>query len=235
MRVSKSNAVLIYSSTNKVYGAMKDKFIIEQEDRYEYRDFPDGISEDQCLDFYSPYGCSKGAAEQYVIDYSRIYGLRTIVFRQSCIYGWRQFGIEDQGWVAWFTIAAALGVSINIYGNGKQVRDVLFVEDLIEAYDFAIHNIERTNGQAYNIGGGDFHMSLLELLEFLNEFSEIVIPVTYGDWRQGDQRIYISNITKAKRHFGWKPKTPVREGVQKLFLWVKKNKDIFVKLGLIQQ
>src|SRR5262249_45835246 len=146
--------VFIYASTNKVYGGMEDVAIAEGTDRFTYVDMPDGIPEGRLLDFHSPYGCSKGTGDQYVRDYARIYGLQTVVFRQSCIYGYRQFGLEDQGWVAWFIIAAILGLPIVVYGNGKQVRDVLFIDDLIAAYDAAFAQIHKVSGQVFNIGGG---------------------------------------------------------------------------------
>ena len=154
IRETKSSPVMVYSSTNKVYGGMTDIKIVERKGKYAYKSLPDGISEKRLLDFHSPYGCSKGTADQYMIDYSRIYGLKTVVFRQSCIYGYRQFGIEDQGWVAWFTIAAMMGKPITIYGDGKQVRDVLFIEDLVDAYESAIINIDKINGQALTSAAG---------------------------------------------------------------------------------
>ena len=233
MRNTDSKAALVYASTNKVYGEMLDLSIVEINGRYQYKDVPEGISEKYLLDFHSPYGCSKGAADQYVIDYSRIYGLKTVVFRQSCIYGYRQFGIEDQGWVAWFTIAAAFGKKITIYGDGKQVRDVLFIDDLIHAYDLAVNDIEKVNGKAYNVGGGAFQMSLLELLAFLEDFTGKKIPIEYSDWRPGDQKVYVSNHGKAKQEFGWTPGTSVEAGVRKLYEWVWANKDIFRAVGII--
>lgn len=146
--------VFIYSSTNKVYGATEGLRVVEHDTRYAYQDLASGLGEDIPLDFHSPYGCSKGAADQYVRDYHRIYGIRTVVFRQSCIYGPRQFGVEDQGWLAWFIIASVLGKPISIYGDGKQVRDILYIDDLVRAYVMAAENIEKTKGQVYNIGGG---------------------------------------------------------------------------------
>jgi CDP-paratose 2-epimerase len=233
MREADSKAMLIYASTNKVYGEMLDLSIVEINGRYQYRDIPEGISEKYNLDFHSPYGCSKGAADQYVIDYSRIYGLKTVVFRQSCIYGYHQFGIEDQGWVAWFTIAAAFGKKITIYGDGKQVRDVLFIDDLIEAYDLAVDNMEKVNGRAYNLGGGEFQMSLLELLAFLEQHKGEKISYDFSDWRPGDQKVYVSNNAKAKNDFNWAPQTSVQDGVKKLYRWVNENKEIFRKVGII--
>ena len=207
--------------------------IEERDGRYRYKEIQDGISESRLLDFHSPYGCSKGAAEQYVRDYSRIYNLKTIIFRQSCIYGYRQFGIEDQGWVAWFTIAAAFDNEITIYGDGKQVRDVLFIDDLIKAYSMAIENVGVTNGQIYNIGGGHFQMSLLKLLNCLEKYIGRKIDVSYSDWRAGDQLIYVSNNAKAKKDFGWEPVVSAKDGVKKLYMWVTENKKLFRSVGII--
>jgi CDP-paratose 2-epimerase len=153
-RLSGKNPVFVFASTNKVYGEMEEVAVVEGSTRHEYRDLREGVSEAQPLDFHSPYGCSKGAADQYVRDYQRIYGLRTVVMRQSTIYGTRQFGEEDQGWMAWMMIAAVTGKPITIYGDGKQVRDMLYVDDLLDLYDAARTNIDRTAGQAYNVGGG---------------------------------------------------------------------------------
>lgn len=220
-----------FASTNKVYGGMEDIVIEKGDTSYYYRDFPKGIPEDRLLDFHSPYGCSKGAADQYVRDYARIYGLRTVVFRQSCIYGYRQFGIEDQGWVAWFVIAAVLGRPITIYGDGMQVRDVLFIEDLIAAYDMAWQQIDVTAGQVYNIGGGANNtMSLLELLGILRTSLAIELPVTHADWRPGDQPVYVSDIRKAESVFGWRPNTTCQEGVAKLIAWVQANREMLAEL-----
>src|SRR5271154_4671918 len=153
MRHARMTAPILYSSTNKVYGEMTDVGVVEQNGRYAYRSLPTGVSESRNLDFHSPYGCSKGAADQYVIDYHRIYGLHTVVFRQSCIYGYRQFGAEDQGWVAWFMIATQLGRPITIYGDGKQVRDVLFIDDLLDAFETVRADSRVASGSIYNIGG----------------------------------------------------------------------------------
>ncbi|MEW5721368.1 MAG: GDP-mannose 4,6-dehydratase, partial [Chloroflexota bacterium] len=214
---------------NKVYGGMDDVAVGEKETRYEFRDLRDGISEAQPLDFHSPYGCSKGAADQYVRDYFRIYGLPTVVFRQSAIYGYRQFGVEDQGWLAWFIIAAVTGKPITIYGDGKQVRDMLFIDDLLDAYDAATARIDRVAGQVYNIGGGarntiSVWMEFAPMLERLLGKS---IPVQRGDWRPGDQRVCIYDTSKAKRELGWEPKIGVQEGVEKLYRWVIQNRNLF--------
>ncbi len=231
---AKHNPVFIYTSTNKVYGGMEDVVIEEQDGRYMYKDYPNGIAENQLIDFHSPYGCSKGAADQYVRDYARIYGLRTVVFRQSCIYGPRQFGIEDQGWVAWFTIATLADKAITIYGDGKQVRDVLYIDDLVRAFTMATEQIEKTAGKIYNIGGGPTNtMSLLELVDFLKEYHAKDIQPSFGDWRPGDQPVYISDISKAKAEFDWEPSVTAKDGVKNLTEWVRANKELFTKVGLI--
>lgn len=223
------NPIVIFTSTNKVYGEMKDAIVIEQDTRYAFRDFPEGISENQGLDFHSPYGCSKGASDQYVRDYSRIYGIRSIVFRMSCIYGIRQFGNEDQGWIAHFLISAALGKNIIIYGDGKQVRDVLFINDLVQAFKLAVKHINVTSGQVYNIGGGSQNTLSIwaEFKDLLARLAEHKISFTYSDQRPGDQPIYISNIGKAQRDFGWKPKIKQEEGVRRLWDWVIENRHLF--------
>lgn len=229
MRVAKSSAKFIYSSTNKVYGGMDDVKVVEKDTRYEYANLPFGVGEDRQLDFHSPYGCSKGAADQYVHDYGRIYGLDTVVMRQSCIYGPRQFGVEDQGWVAWFIIATALGNPLSIYGDGKQVRDLLYVEDLIRAYDMAIAAGKKTKGEIYNIGGGPKNT-----LSVWNEFGSLLeghfgkkIPVVKKDWRPGDQKIFVADIRKAKDSFGWEPLVNVENGVTQLYTWVLENISLF--------
>lgn len=228
MRNSRTNPILVYSSTNKVYGHMHDIETVEKDIRYEYSNLPNGVSEDYPLDFYSPYGCSKGAADQYVRDYARTYGLRTIVFRQSCIYGYRQFGVEDQGWVAWFTIASVLNKPLTIYGDGKQIRDVLFIDDMVDSFILATQNINKTCGQVYNIGGGPSNtMSLLELIDYLEILLHKKIKYSFADWRPGDQQVFVSNISKAKKDFEWKPKIEVKEGVKKLCRWVRENSSLF--------
>jgi CDP-paratose 2-epimerase len=222
---------LIFSSTNKVYGAMKDLAIVEEDHQYSYRDLASGICEQRMLDFHSPYGCSNGCADQYVRDYSRMYGLDTVVFRQSCIYGYRQFGIEDQGWLAWFVIAAVLNKPLTIYGDGKQVRDILFIDDLIAAYDQALDNIETTSGQIYNIGGGPQNsISLLDLTRLLKSQVNLELSVSFDDWRPGDQPVYISNITKACNDFGWKPTVDWKTGVRRMTEWVEEHKPVLEKV-----
>ncbi len=225
-RLSERNPPVLYASTNKVYGGMDEVAVAEGETNYYYPDLPFGASETQPLDFHSPYGCSKGAGDQYVRDYHRIYDLPTVVFRQSCIYGPRQFGIEDQGWVAWLVIAAITDRPITIYGDGKQVRDILFVEDLLDAYDLALENLSTTKGQVYNVGGGSGNTLSIwrEFGPLLEELVGHEIPVTWDDWRPGDQRVFIADIRKAKRELGWEPKVNVKTGVGRLFDWVNQNR-----------
>jgi CDP-paratose 2-epimerase len=225
MRRNKIASTLIYSSTNKVYGDLAQIQIAEGRARYEYVRMPNGINEDIGLDFHSPYGCSKGSADQYVRDYHRIFGLNTVVFRQSCIYGTRQFGMEDQGWIAWFLIAAELGLPLTIYGDGKQVRDVLFVDDLLDAFDAAANKIDVARGRVYNIGGGPSNaVSLLELIDHVSALSGKSPPYRHGAWRLGDQRIYVSDIRRAKSELGWEPLVPWRRGVETVRIWVLANR-----------
>jgi CDP-paratose 2-epimerase len=224
-------ATLIYASTNKVYGGMESMQVELRNGRYGYRDRPEGIAEDCQLDFHSPYGCSKGTADQYVLDYARIFGLRTASFRQSCIYGQRQFGVEDQGWVAWFIIATALGRPISVFGDGRQVRDILHVDDLVRAYEIAFDNPARIAGQAFNIGGGPSHtLSLLELLAHLEAKHGRKIGVSYHDWRQGDQKVFVCDIRKAARMLGWTPAIRVEDGLRRLMDWVGENRDTLQRL-----
>lgn len=227
-RKAKVNCPVIYSSTNKVYGGLEELEVTESGERYCFATRPLGIPETQPIDFHSPYGCSKGSADQYFRDYYRIYGMKTVVLRQSCIYGYRQFGIEDQGWVAWFMIASELGKPITVYGDGKQVRDVLFIEDLIDAYDAAAERIDRCAGQIYNIGGGSGNaLSLLQLLAFLHEKYPQSLDYSHADWRPGDQRIYVSDIRRAAAELGWSPRVNVTEGLSLLQGWVAEHKELF--------
>ena len=231
LRLFTPDSIFLFASTNKVYGGMEEIKIIKKDKKYIYRDLPDGISEAQNLDFHSPYGCSKGTADQYVRDYHRIYGLKTVVFRQSCIYGTHQFGIEDQGWVSWFTIASVLGKPITVYGDGMQVRDVLFVEDLVRAYDTAVINIGKATGKIYNVGGGpEFTLSLLELLALLEKKLGRKIPYTSAGWRPGDQPVYVSNISKINKELGWEPKIDVQDGTSRMIEWIVKEKELIEKV-----
>lgn len=216
-------ATLIFSSTNKVYGSLKTIPTRELYGRYEFENLPNGVPVTQPLDFYSPYGCSKGAADQYVRDYSRIFNLRTMVFRQSCIYGTRQFGQEDQGWVSWFVIAALLKKKITVYGNGKQVRDILWIDDLIEAYWKAWQG-PNPGGEIFNMGGGPRNtLSLLELLDILRDLDPDLDEPDFGDWRPGDQPIYVSDIRDTCERTAWEPKCTPEEGVKKLWCWARQN------------
>ena len=227
-RGSGRNPIFIFASTNKVYGAMEDLEIVEHPTRYAYRDIA-GLGEDRPLDFHSPYGCSKGAGDQYVRDYYRIYGLPTIVFRQSAIYGTRQFGVEDQGWMAWFVIAAILGRPITIYGDGKQVRDMLYVEDLLDAYDLAVARIETVAGQVYNLGGGPGRTISVwaEFGPLLENLLGRRIPILRGEWRPGDQKVCAFDISKAERELKWKQKIDLNDGVEQLVTWVVENRALF--------
>jgi CDP-paratose 2-epimerase len=230
VRIYNPTAFFIYSSTNKVYGGMEGFSIIEKNGRYEYSNMPYGISEQVPIDFHSPYGCSKGSADQYVRDFKRIYGLQTLVFRQSCIYGKRQFGIEDQGWVAWFAIAASLNKTITVYGDGKQSRDVLYVDDLVEAYLMAFESRQKIAGNIYNIGGGPKNiLSLLELLDLLSKLRGNKVPRSFGDWRPGDQKTFVSDVRSAYDDFGWSPQHSIQDGVSELYTWVNKNLELFAR------
>ncbi|MBX3036214.1 MAG: GDP-mannose 4,6-dehydratase [Anaerolineales bacterium] len=228
-RASGRNPIFIYASTNKVYGGMEDVELYEEPTRWRYKDLVNGCPETQPLDFHSPYGCSKGTGDQYVRDYARMYDLPTVVFRQSCIYGPRQFGIEDQGWVAWFIIAAVMRKDITVYGDGKQVRDILHVDDLMNAYDLAVEKIDIAKGQVYNMGGGpDNVMSIwAEFGPKLEKYIGETIEVARGDWRPGDQKVFYADISKAEKELGWQPTINVERGVQMLFDWVKENKSLF--------
>jgi CDP-paratose 2-epimerase len=228
-RLNERKPVFLYASTNKVYGGMEDVKVVEDATRWRYADLPLGCPETQPLDLHSPYGCSKGTGDQYVRDYARIYGLPTIVLRQSCIYGPRQFGVEDQGWVAWMIIAAVTGRPLTIYGDGKQIRDILHVDDLLNAYDAAIAKIDAVKGQVYNLGGGPENtMSIwAEFRPILEKLLGKHVSVRRSDWRPGDQRVFVADIRKAGRELGWKPKVGVDEGVGGLFEWVRNNKDLF--------
>jgi len=210
--------IVLYTSTNKVYGGVEHLRVVERATRYEFENLPYGVAETCPLDFHSPYGCSKGTADQYVRDYHRIYGLPSIVFRMSCIYGPHQFGTEDQGWVAHFALTGLRGGRLTIYGDGKQVRDLLYVEDLVELMDRACTNIERTAGQIYNVGGGPAQTISVwaELQEPLKRLIEKLPAVEYGEFRPGDQRIYVSDTRKAREQLNWSPRVGIAEGLQRM-------------------
>lgn len=224
IRAQKNPAGLVYTSTNKVYGDLGGVSVTRTDERYEPKDErlqTYGFGEDRQLAFHSPYGCSKGAADQYVLDYARTFGLRMLVFRMSCIYGPHQFGNEDQGWVAHFLIQALNGNPITIYGDGRQVRDILFVEDLVDAFQAAARNIGTLKGEVFNIGGGPRStVSLLELLDLIRGQGDS-IEARFEDWRAADQRYYVSDIRKFQAATGWQPRVGVKEGVKRLRRWLQ--------------
>lgn len=222
LRQSDQTPVFIYASTNKVYGALNWVDLIEQAERYIAPSFRHGISETAPLDFHSPYGCSKGAADQYVLDYRRIYGLRSIVFRQSCIYGVRQTGTEDQAWIAWLIRCALADRPITVYGNGKQVRDALYIEDLVDLYFRAIEKEPQLKEFVFNVGGGPGStLSVLTLLSMLERQFGKPIERRFSDWRPGDQRLYVSDIARSSKCFDWKPLVSLDSGLEKLIGWLR--------------
>lgn len=231
IRHSAKKPILLYASTNKVYGNIENATVELTAAGYHYRDLPGGISESTMVDFHSPYGCSKGAADQYVRDYARMYGLKTVVFRQSCIYGPHQFGAEDQGWIAWFVISALLHRPLTIYGDGQQVRDVLFVDDLCALYELAIKNIAKVSGKIYNIGGGMTNaVFLLEAIALLEKIMQTTINRSFAAWRPGDQKAYISDLTRIKKDLGWEPRIDFEHGAAKLVRWVLDEEKLIRRL-----
>jgi CDP-paratose 2-epimerase len=232
-RLSNTNPTVIYTSTNKVYGDGTNSIKLEETGtRWKFSDlaFSNGVPESFVTDFdeHGPYGNSKYAADLYTRDYAHVYGLPTVTFRQSCIYGTRQFGNEDQGWVAHFVISSVLNRGLNIYGDGKQVRDMLFIDDLVRAFELAAENIGSAKGKAYNIGGGPANsLSLLELIALLEKINGRKIELKHFDWRPADQKVYISDITRAKKDFGWEPRISPEDGVSRLHKWVTENVNLF--------
>ena len=215
-------AVLIFASTNKVYGSLAHHPAEEQLTRYIVPSRPLGIDEAEPLDPHTPYACSNAAADQYVRDYARMYGLRAVVFRQSCIYGPGQFGSEDQGWVAWMMRAALRDDEVTIFGDGKQVRDLLFVEDLLDAFDSAVRRIDTCAGRAYNVGGGpDASVSIWhEFRRHLADAAGVEPRVRLAPWRPADQRVYISDVRRAGEDLGWRPATALHDGLRALREWL---------------
>lgn len=215
---------VVYTSTNKVYGGLDDLPLSRNGTRYEPTEASlrrGGVSEARPIELHSPYGCSKGAAEQYMLDYARTYCLPTIVFRMSCVYGPHQFGTEDQGWVAHFLIRALAGTPITLYGDGLQVRDTLYVGDLIDAFLLAIERGAELSGQVFNIGGGVEHtVSLLELIRMIGDLRGSMPEVVYEGWRLGDQRYYVSDTGKFEAATGWTPRVSVSEGLLRLYEWL---------------
>lgn len=229
LRSRKDAPPLLFTSTNKVYGDLDGVELVERSLRYEPSDLAlarGGVKESQTLSFHSPYGCSKGAADQYVLDYARVYGLPAVVFRMSCIYGPHQFGTEDQGWIAHFLIRAIEGRPISIYGDGKQVRDALYVDDLVDAMLLARSHAVRLAGRAFNIGGTPRRsVSLLELLDIIARLRGAEPIVEYGSWRLGDQRWYASDVSRFAEATGWRPHTEVIEGVRRLHAWLDRSRE----------
>lgn len=230
VRLYAPEAALLYSSTNKVYGDLEQYTFRETETRYECIDKPNGFDESTSLDYHSPYGCSKGAADQYMLDYARIFGLKTVVFRHSSMYGGRQFATYDQGWIGWFCQQAAatkngtLKEPFTISGNGKQVRDVLHADDMITLYFGALDNIEAARGNAFNVGGGiNNSLSLLELFGLLEEFSGVKLAYTKLASRESDQRVFVADLAKVKKLIGWEPKVTARDGVKRMLEWVSQQ------------
>lgn len=228
LRQKSPQATFIYCSTNKVYGENIDRLpLIEKGTRYEYRNIK-AVSEKTSVDHtgHTPYGASKYVGDLYTQEYGRIYGMKTAVFRMSCIYGIRQFGFEDQGWVAWFVIAVLTKQPITIYGDGKQVRDLLYVTDLVEAYDKFVQSDQKH--AVYNIGGGPENtVSLKEFLAILERETGIQPQIKFASWRPSDQKVYISDISKASKSLNWNPKINPLQGIRLLVDWVKKHQDIF--------
>lgn len=228
--------VLLFTSTNKVYGALADLDLRCNDLRYapaNGKALANGINEQRNVDFHSPYGCSKGAADQYILDYARTFQLPAVVFRMSCIYGPHQNGTEDQGWVAHFLIRAMDEAAIQIYGDGKQVRDLLYVEDLVDAFELAIHNIDCTAGQAFNIGGGtENSVSLLELLELIRRMRGEPCRVEFDEWRHADQRYYVSDTRKFQAATEWSPRVRVPEGLEMLRLWLAQRTEMDTRAAI---
>jgi CDP-paratose 2-epimerase len=223
VRVRAEPVPVIFASTNKVYGDLADVEFDTLHDRYEPKSFAArrGIDESRPLDFHTPYGCSKGAADQYVLDYARSFGVPTAVFRMSCIYGQRQMGTEDQGWVAHFLIRALANKPITVYGDGRQVRDILDVGDAVNAYVAALRNIERVKGGAFNLGGGPENaVSLLELIDEMRAITGRDIELRFEDWRQGDQRWFVADTSSARAALDLPKRRGWRDGVKRLAEWL---------------
>lgn len=224
-RTCKSPPPLLFTSTNKVYGSLSELSLRRSPRRYDPVDPAirrRGIDEHQPLEFHSPYGCSKGAADQYVLDYAKCFDLSAVVFRMSCIYGPHQHGTEDQGWAAHFVKQVLRGEPITIYGDGCQVRDMLFVDDLVRAMRSALEHIEDTQAKAFNVGGGPCNaVSVGEVADELRALADAEAPIQHSAWRRGDQRYYVSNVTRLSEATGWSPEVGVREGLSRLYEWLR--------------
>ena len=227
---------LLFTSTNKVYGTLDDLALVERESRYCPADGhfeARGVDEQRRLDFRSAYGCSKGAADQYVVDYSRTFGLHTMVLRMSCIYGPHQCGTEDQGWVSHVIATLLRGEPLTIYGDGKQVRDLLFIDDLIEAFLLAMNNADRLPGEIFNIGGGVSNtISLIELIDMMTSLTGKRLELRFTGWRPGDQKYYVSDTAKFSTATGWTPRVDARSGVERLYRWLKEQPRVEAAAGV---
>ena len=224
VRTHNPRAIILYSSTNKVYGDLSHHNLLKNEEKriYENLTCPNGVDESEPLAFISPYGCSKGSMDEYMKDYSRIYGVKTIIFRQSCIYGRFQMGVEDQGWVAHFSKQFLKNQPIVVYGDGLQVRDLLFVDDLVLAYDKAINQADKNCGKAFNIGGGVKNSySLIQVIDILSKKIGITVPISYTETRVGDQNYFVSKNEKVEKDLDWKVQTSFEDGIDKMIDWQK--------------
>ena len=232
LRKANKKGMFILTSTNKVYGNNVNHVPLKASSkRYSFKSIK-GIDERFSIDLtgHTPYGVSKLAGDLYAQDYAQIFNLKSAIFRMSCIYGTRQFGFEDQGWLAWFTIRFFLGQPVTIFGDGRQVRDILWIDDLIKAFEVFMSRDFRYKGEVFNIGGGEkYTISLLELIETLEAITGKKVKVKYGPWRKFDQKVYISDITKAGKLLNWKPSVSPKEGIQKLYEWVSSNAGLFKK------
>jgi CDP-paratose 2-epimerase len=227
VRLHNPSAPVLFASTNKVYGRLiDDTRIVRADERYQPASptLADGISENAPLDFYSPYGCSKGTADQYVRDYARVFGLQTVVMRMSCIYGPRQFGTEDQGWIAHFLLSALRGDRLTIFGDGYQVRDALHVSDAADAWLAALDHIALVRGRVFNLGGGRANsVSLRELIGLVSKLTGKDIGYAFADWRPGDQPWYVTDTRALSAALGWKPKTSLQDGLTSLHEWLSER------------
>jgi CDP-paratose 2-epimerase len=226
-RLYSKESIILYSSTNKVYGDLLQYKYVEKDKRYECIEFPNGFTEDISLDFHSPYGCSKGTADQYLLDYYRMFGIRTVVFRHSSMFGFRQFSTFDQGWVGWFCKKAidqyhnSSEDPFTINGNGKQVRDILFSEDMVDLYFSSLDKIDIVQGNAFNIGGGMVNsLSLLELFDYLDSRFNIKLNYRILPPRESDQLVFVSDTSKILNKTGWQPKINKFDGVEKMLEWL---------------
>ena len=222
-------SAILYSSTNKVYGDLEQFNYEETDTRYICEEFPKGFNESVTLEFHSPYGCSKGSADQYLLDYSRIFGLKTAVFRHSSMYGGRQFATYDQGWIGWFCEKALevkkgnASVPFTISGSGKQVRDVLYASDIVNLYFTSLYNIEKIQGEAFNIGGGiENSLSLLELFKLLEELLDIKMSYSKLPWRISDQKVFVADNTKITELTGWEPQVKTKDGIKRMIHWLSR-------------